>query len=319
MSVLNFFRELAIQQAPTQQVLVDALTEESPIFANMPMQEASNGIQNVYEELKDVEGAQVVDLDSELPLVDANGELKYKDLAVLGGLMNVGEDKAKKMGGPAAYFNRKLPPVLRVTGANVEKSFIYNTVLPYARTNSREQLAGGSDENSNFSMFAIKWVSGETTGLYDPTGFGNGKVFDMTSLYGGQLCQIDDGSGNTIPGYSMRIKNYIGFQLANPRYVASIRNINPAIDTDPTSLTGRVAIPTEAEIDDMLEQCRANPANTIMYMHPKVLNALKVYKGGALEMSPTDMDFNRAIDNWNGIPIVTSYNFIENEAVVSAP
>ncbi len=308
-------KELAIAQAPKQEHLIDAITEESPILAMMPMAPASNGIQHVYEELKDVTGAQVVDLDSELLHIDMNGDRRYKDLSVLGGKMSVGEDKALKLGGPAKYFNSKLPTILTDTGANVEKSWIAS-VYAFAKSVGNQTLAGSTTADINFSIIALKWRAGETQGLYDPTGLGNGKIFDMKALSGGQLIDIDDGSGNTIPGYSMRIKNYLGFQLTNGRNVGTIRNID--LTKNESNPNGYEFLPTESEIDDVLERARANSANTYLYMHPKVLNALNVYKGGALQMSPTDMDFNRVIANWNGIRIVTSRNFSETEALATA-
>lgn len=310
----NTFRELALKQAPLQAKEIDALTEDAPIFEMMPMMPASNGIQNVYEVLKDIEGAQVVNLDDELPLIDANGDLAYEDLAVLGGIIQVGEDKAKLLGGAPAYFTKKIIPVLRETAANVEKSFIYNNVLPYAKANGREILLDGDTADKQTSIFCIKWVEGETTGLYDATGFGNGKVFDFLPMNGGTVHTITQ-DGKQIPGYALRIKNYIGFQLANERNVSSIRNVDLKVDTGEES--GFNALPTESQMDELILNARAMPNNSFLYMHPKTASALNVYKGGALDMTPSDQDFNRTFANWNGIRIITSYNFSLTEAIQS--
>lgn len=304
----NLFREIAIKDAPKQGVLVDSITEESPILDMLPMQAASNGIQNVYEELKDIEGAQVVNLDEALPTVGANGEIKSVDLSVLGGIQEVGEDKAGKMGGPAAYFAGKMPAILSETGSNVEKSLIYNTIEPYAKANGKMQSAGGSASGTMFSIACVKWVQGETTGLYDPTGFGSGKLFDIAPINGGNFYKDAD----NVLVYGQRIKTYLGVQLANPRNVSAIANIDLAIDTE--SATGYEALPTEAQIDEMLLQARGNPANTFIYMHPKVKNALNFYKGSALETNVMDIDYNRTFDKWNGFRIITSFNFSMTEA-----
>jgi len=314
MSVKNFFRELLIAKANKQAHLIDSISEEAPILESMPMAPASDGFQHLYEELSDVVGAKVVDLDSELPLIDANGKLVSKNLSVLGGTMSVGEDKAKRMGGAPAYFNSKLPSIFRETGANVEKSWI-QSVYDFAKVQGQQTLAGSTDADINYSIVAIKWVEGETSGLYDPSGFGDGKVFDIKALYNGALCDVDDGNGNTIPGFKVRVKNYLGFLLAKGQNVATIRNIN--LTTAATD-SGFKNFPTESEIDALLDRVRRNPSNTRLYMHPKVLSALNVYKGGALEMTPNDMNFNRIIDHWNGVPIVTSYNFSETEALATA-
>jgi len=308
MALKNLFREMALLAAPKQGVMVDSVTEESPIFAMAPTQPASNGIQNVYEELKNIEGAQVVNLDEALPVVGADGEIKSVDLSVLGGIQEVGEDKAGKMGGAPAYFASKMPAILSDTGSNLEKSLIYNSIKPYAKTNSRMQDAGGTASGAMFSIACVKWVAGETTLLYDPTGFGNGKIFDIQPLSGGSLYKDAD----NVLVYGQRIKTYLGVQLANPRNVSAIANIDLAVDEEST--TGYEALPTEAQIDEMLLQARGNPANTFIYMHPKVKNALNVYKGSALETNVMDTDYNRTFDMWNGFRIITSYNFSMTEA-----
>lgn len=311
----NFFRDVGIKLAKKQTEEIDALTEEAPILAMLPMQPASHGLRNVYEELKEIDGAQLVNLDDELPNLGSESTLGYQDLSVLGGVIRVGEDKAKKMGGAAAYFATKMPSILRQTGMDTEKSIIYNSIRPYAKANGREQNAGGSTADSQFSMVCVKWVKGETIGLYDPEGFGNGKVFDFLPLNGGNAYEFDDTDGKTKVGYGERIKAYFSVQFANPRNVSSIVNIDlAAAATD----TGFANLPTEAQINKMLRDARANPANTFIYCHPAVLDALGVYKSGALTMMPSNDEYNTVIARWNGIRFVTSYNFDNGtEAVVA--
>lgn len=311
----NFFRDVGIAMAKKQTQEIDALTEEAPILAMLPMQEASHGIRNVYEELKEVDGAQLVNLDDELPSIGSEGTLGYQDLSVLGGIIRVGEDKAKKMGGVAAYFASKMPSILRQTGADTEKSLIYNNMRPYAKANKREQTAGGATATSQYSMVCVKWVAGETVGLFDADGFGNGKVFDMLPLNGGNAHEFTDTDSKVKVGYAQRIKAYFALQLANPRNVSSIVNIE--LITDLTSATGYKALPTEGQINKMIRDARGNPANTFIYCHPAVLDALQVYKGSALQMITPNEDYNRVVAAWNGIKFVSSYNFDDGtEAVV---
>lgn len=315
MALTNFFRDVAIAMATKQTKMIDAVTEEAPILAMLPMQEASHGLRNVYETLKDVDGAQLVNLDDELPSINADGTLEYQDLSVLGGIIRVGEDKAKRFGGAANYFATKMPSILRETGADTETSFIYNNLRPYAKANSREQDAGGTTATSQYSMLCVKWVEGETTGLYDPAGFGNGKVFDITPVNGGNVYEYSDGTTNRLV-YGQRMKTYLALQLANERNVSSIVNIE--LTADDTTATGYAALPTEAMINKAIRDARGNPANTFLYCHPAVLDALQVYKSGALQMLPADSNFNTAIASWNGIRFVTSYNFTAGtEAVVA--
>jgi hypothetical protein len=313
----NFFRDVGIALATKQSVMIDAVTEDAPILAMLPMQEASHGLRNVYESLKDVDGAQLVNLDDELPSINADGTLEYQDLSVLGGIIRVGEDKAKKFGGVAQYFSTKMPSILRETGANTETSFIYNNLRPYARANSREQDAGGlvGATGALTSMLCVKWVSGETTGLYDPEGFGQGKAFDILPVNGGNVYEYTDTDSKDKLVYGQRIKTYIALQLANPRNVASIVNIDLAADG--TTDTGYKALPSEAQVRQMIRSARATSSNSFIYCHPAVKDALGAYKGSALEMVPLDKDRNTMVESWDGIPIISSYNFSEIEAFVT--
>lgn len=301
------FAELAIEKAPKQEEMVDFTLEESPILASIPMEAATNGIQNVYEELKMVEGAQFVGLDSELPSMGIDSELKYTDLSVLGGEIFAPEDRARILGGAEKYFTKRLGPILKDTGSRTEKSIIYNNFRAFAKTNSNLLNAGGTNDGNMFSMIAVKWVRGENTGLYDETGFGTGSVFDIAKINGGELYKDVD---TKLLGFGMRLKTYIGIQLANPDGVAGIANIDLAIDEngDYTNL------PPEAQVDDMLDRARADASNTFIYCHPKLLKALGVYKGAALNMVPGDKNFNRMIAYWDDIMFVTSRNFETTES-----
>lgn len=314
--IKNFFRDVGILNAKKQTVMIDAVTEEAPILATLPMEPASHGLRNVYESLKDVDGAQLINLDDELPSINAEGTLEFQDLSVLGGIIRVGEDKARKFGTAQSYFAKKMPSILRETGANTETSFIYNNFRPFAKANSREQKAGGSTASTQYSIICVKWTPGEVTGLYDTEGFGNGKVFDILPVNGGNVYEYTDTDSKSKLVFGQRIKTYIALQLANSRYVSSIVNVE--LTADATTDTGYKALPTEAMMSQMIRDARATPGNSFIYCHPAVKDALGAYKGSALEMVPLDSDRNDMVASWNGIPIITSYNFKDGtEAVVA--
>jgi len=300
----NAFYELAIEKAKKQAVMIDALTEESPILASMPMEETSDGLKNVYEEVVAIDAAEAVDFDATLSELNADTKLEESTLSKFGGKMTIGEDKAQVFGGPGAYFGKRMPLILRETGSSIEKSIIYNNIRATAFANGKLVSAGG-DQDKNYSILAVKWSPGETTGLYDPAGFGNGKVFDIKPINGGNLYEIDS---NNILGYGQRLATYFGVQLANPRYVAGICNIDPDIADD-------AAMVTERQMDQLVSSVRGNPANTAIYMHPNMLIELYRYKSSKLQMFVTEGDVNRVVTMWNSIPIITSYNFLDKTEV----
>lgn len=299
MSVKNTFREVAIQLSSKQPQMVDEILEEAPILGMLPFQPTTDGLQHNFERQGDVTGAGLTDLDAPLPEVDAHSELDKTDLGVLGGEMFVGEDKAKQLGGPAAYFARKQPAIMTKTGMDAERSILYNHLRAFAIENGGDHVIDALGAGStNYSIIATKWAPGQVTGLYDPNGFGKGTLMDIQALNGGNLYKNAQG----INGYGVRLKSYFGMLTANERYVSSLVNIDLANNK----------LPTETQLDDLIESVRGQTGgSTWLYMHPKVYTALFQYKAQSLELVVGDENINRTFMAWNGIPIMTSYNFLK--------
>lgn len=299
MSIKNTFREIAIEKSPKQPLMVDQVLEEAPILGTLPMEETSNGLQHNYEEVESVTGAGLTDMDEALPEVNANTNLEKLDLSILGGIMEVGEDKARQFGGPGAYFAKKQPLILKKTGQDAEKSVLYNNIRATAITSGGDHLIDSLGVGAtNYSILAVKWAAGETTGLFDPNGFGAGVMMDMAPISGGATYK--DANGRLV--YGLRMKSYFGIMLANKKYVSSIVNIDLANDK----------LPTEAQMDSLVESVRGQQGgNTVLYMHPKILTALYKYKASSLQTVNSDNELNRVFNFWNGIPMMTSYNFLQ--------
>lgn len=313
MAIENYMRTV---MQPKDLPYVDALTEEAPIVELLPMQPTNKGMTQVVEKLLNTDAAQLVDLDAALPTVTSDTTLDSVKLSVLGGKMVVGEDAAQAFGGHKAWFAKKLAPILKKTGENLEVNLIYNTWRPFAYDNSKWIDAGGTGSAIMYSILAVKFVEDETYGLFNSNGFGNGKVFDIKPLNGGNLSEYDVGNSVTATGFAQRIKAYFGIQTVNTRNIGSIVNID--LTADAGTDTGYAHLPTEAQMDDLLESVRAMPANTYLMMHPKVANALGVYKGDRLELVNADDNLRRRLKAWEDIPIIQSRNFKNGtEAVVS--
>lgn len=306
----QIFRELSVNAADAQRPMVDALLEEAPVMASLPMMPSSHGLSNVFEELLDVTGAGAVDLDEALPEVATESKLKQVDLKVLGAIMTVGEDKAKKFGGARAYFANNYGPVLKKTGSDMEKALIYNTFRSAAIANNTtgdpKVINAGGSGSANFSVVAVHYAPNEVVGLYDPTGFGNGKVFDISAVNNGAL--FLDKNGRLV--FGVRLKSYFGVQVANRRYVSAIVNADYAATT-PKPVTA-------AMMDGLIEACRGRPENTVIYMHPHVLTQLQDVKGGIMQVTERTKNIDRTFIAWNGVEIVTTYNMLRGtEATVT--
>lgn len=302
MGIKNTWVEKAIKATMegSQRSLVDYITEDSPILQNLPMQASNKGLQETYEVLTNVDSVPLQELDAPLTSVDAATRIEQTNLQNWAAKMTVGEDKLKILGyGEDAngYFADKAESVFRETGGRISRTIYYDSlrafaIANYADDNSRVIDAGGSN-NTNYSVVAVKWVSNEISGLYDPSGWGDGKVFDIKPLYGGDLHENTDG----VASYSTRVKLNLGMKLANPRYVTSIVNI------DKDNITGASL---DDKLSELIEECRGADA---IYMHPTLKRLIgSAYKLDKIQLINADRDVNSLIDAWDGVPIITDYN-----------
>lgn len=298
MSTTDAWREKAIKAAPKQAEMVDQVTEEAPFLAGMPVQESSHELQNVYEEVLEITEADTVDFDAALPSIDAKTELKQRDLTKIGGILRVGEDKAKLMGGPSEYFAGKMPMILRKTGNAIETSLIYNSFRAFAYAQGKLTDLGGT--TALYSILCIKWTPGEMYGLTGKGMFNTGKVFDMDEVNGGNRYELPAANGGQI-GYGMTVTTILGTQLANARYIAGLVNCKV--------VAGDAALPTEAELSSIVLDARGNPANTWLVMHPRMKTAIgTAYKLTKLEVQNRENNVSSIVDAWDNIPILTTYN-----------
>lgn len=301
MSLKNTYYEVAVAKAKKQTLVVDSLLEESPILAGIPMEASSDGLFNTYEEQTEVTGADLVDLDGILPEINSTSALKQIGLSPIGGKIKVGVDKARAYpGGVEAYFASKLRPVMTATGNGLEKAIFYNSFRAFAATNNKLIDAGGSGA-TNYSMVCVRYAPQQINGLFDPNGFGNGKMFEILPINDGKM--YEDADGRLIFGTA--IKSYFGMQLANERYVSGIVN-NDIVNDAPAGVR---TFATPDMVDQMILNARGG-ANTVIYMHPAALTKLNQYKSDKLTMTPGDNAYNSMLASWNGIPIITSWNLL---------
>ncbi len=187
--------------------------------------------------------------------------------------------------------------ILPRTAQRTEESIIYNNIRATSISNGNYDSAGGSN-NTNYSICAVNWQPGETTGLYDPEAFGAGMVFDMNWLNGKNEANITI-DGQEIPGYELIMRTNFGIQLANENYVSTLVNCDPS---------GNAAGITAEKIDQLLTNVEYDES-TLLYMHPVMLTFLQRYKASSLYITNPEQGVDRRVAYWNGVRIVTSYNF----------
>lgn len=315
MALTDIFREVAIARSEKQPELVDYVLDEAPIMEMMPMQPTTSGMSHQHEVLLNADAAGFVDIDQELPNVNAETKVESTHVGLLGAEIEVGEDKLNELGlSPAEYFARKMRPILKETGNKTEQAMLYNYLRARAiqarddeefdRVDDHVMNAGGSG-STNYSIIFVKWEPDNVYGLYNPNGFGNGMLFDMQAINNGGIYHTK-ASSQKVLGYGMRIKSHFGLLTANPKNLAVVANIDIS-DADPANWN----LPTSYQLDDAVASIRgAMGGNTMMLMHPKVKTALGQFKTEKIELVTADQNLRFTVDAWNGIPMMTSYNFL---------
>lgn len=294
MAEIGTLKEIAIGLAEKQDHMVNTLLEETPVADYLRFEPATHGMWNAYEEVTNIDTVEEVDIDSPLPELVADTEIKKTDLQIVGGKIIAGEDKLQIIG-KEKYFAKRLPLHLRQAGMMMEKKIIYKNIRDFAIAKGKATSCGSTGDKG-FSIIAYREIEGENIGLYNPTGFGagTGKLLDVKAINGGNVYEDKNG----VMVYGMRLKGYIGYQLANAQGVAALVNI----DAD--------NLPTEAQIDDLILSARADMGSRgFLMMHPKMLSLLNQYKADRMQTTVTDKNIDRTFTTWNGVKILTSYNF----------
>lgn len=291
--VTSTLKQIAVGLAEKQDHLVNTLLEETPIADYLRFEPTSHGMWNAYEEVNEISDVKPLDMDEPLPELIADTELKKTDLQIVGGKIIAGEDKLQILG-KEKYFAKQIPLHVRKAGMTMERNIIYNNIRQYAIAKGKATSLGSTGDKG-YSIIAFREIEGENIGLYNPTGFGSGtgKLLDIKAINGGNLYDIKDG----VMGYGMRLKGYIGYQMANPNGVSALVNIDAE------------HLPTEAQIDDLILEARADMGSRgFLMMHPKMLSMLNKYKADRMQTTVTDKNIDRTFTTWNGVKILTSYN-----------
>jgi hypothetical protein len=303
-------KEIANLYAKKQPKMVDDLTEKTPILERVKWESASHGLWNMAEKLNDITGAQFVNADAALPTIDASSDLVKTDLSVLGGEMEQAQDTVDQFGGAAPYFAKKEPKILKQAGMDTERKLYYDNWMAKAIDDGNTKNAGATT-GGVYSIVVMRMEEGVNAGLFDPTGFKQGALLNRELINGGSLYHLRSKTG--VLGYGVALKGRFGWQNLSVKTVGAIVNIQYVDGTLNDKL------PTALQIDDLIADVHGSPSDTLIMCHPKARNlALAPFKESALQMGVQEKEYNRMIDYWNGIPVITSYNLYEGtESVVS--
>ncbi|MDR2820957.1 MAG: hypothetical protein LBB60_10580 [Desulfovibrio sp.] len=315
----NTLNQLAIGKSKAFVNQIDNITENSPIVKAMPFTQASDQLWDVSSALTSISGpTQALDINSPLPEIQITDGLRRSELAVFGAEMFVPEDTALLEGGPDKYFGKNRVSFERQTGMDVEQQVIYNALLPFALAGAKAghdtMLNAGGSANANYSLIVARFDEANLSGLYSPLCFKRDTFLDMQPINGGKLYHNANSAHRyyNVLGYGLRMKTYIGMRMLSFRNISSIVNIDMA---GATPFTARM-------VDEALLAARVGEAGkTLIMCHPKVkLWLQEIGKVQRLETTFGDTAVNHGIESWNGVPVVTSYNFMDgSETNITVP
>ncbi|MCR5258690.1 MAG: hypothetical protein K6E40_11105 [Desulfovibrio sp.] len=299
--------EIAMKHAKKQPGIVDDLTEEAPILDRMKWKASTHGLWNVAEKLTDVTGPAFVKPDAPLPEMNVSSDLMHVDLNIMGGVMEVPSERARKLGGPMKYFADKQPTILKKCGMDTEIQIVKENWLKAAVKEKTLYDAGGSGKG--WFILAVRFDPEVNVGLYDPQQFDSGRLLKITFPYGGEEHYLHTPGYEGVLGYSVVYRGNFGWQILDAkRTCAAIVNIDETHK------------PTPAMIDDMLATVRAQPGSThLVTSHKGKIYGINPYKLEHVELSNGDTDAKTKIETWGGIDILTSYNLTEKIPHVAVP
>lgn len=297
MASMNTLHEIAVELASKQPGMVDALTEEAPVLDRAKWTPTSHGLTNLAEKLTEVTGPGFVKGDAPLPFMGANTEMVYTDVSFMGGNMEVPTMTAVKFGGPEKYFARRQDSILRKAGMDTELQLVHKNWLAAARAHKNLRDAGASGEG--WFLLAVRFDDLSNVGLYDPDQFENGRMFKITLPYGGQEHMLHSPDYQGVLGYAVTYRAAFGWQMLDPR-----RTVSAIVNIDEDN------IPTATQINDMLTDVRATPANTIIVAgHAARSHAISPHKEKHVQLTSADKDMQTTLEAWDGIPFAYSHNF----------
>jgi hypothetical protein len=281
----------------------------------MPMEACSDDNINKFERLTSVDSAKMVNLDESLPVVTSETELDSTTISRFGGILRAGKNLIDLFpGGKNSYYAKKLNPVLRESGNQLEETLLYNTFIKAAIDAGNVIDCGGTTADKQNTILVIKWGEGEVNGLYNSKLANSGKMFNIEDLSSGDKYEwYNPATQTTEMVYGRFIESFMGAQVAKERNVFVLQNVDLTL-----SAGDYAALPEEAEINQALDSVRANPANTEIWASSAVISALGVeYSGASVNTLPTSEERKNIIRMWNDIPMYSSYNFRQNAEPVA--
>lgn len=328
MTVFNdTMQQYAMKYEQVQQKLVNTFTKPAPFMQTVPFVEATHGLENKFERVTKIEGAEFKEIDAPYKEMDVETVLASESLGIMGGRMVVPQDRALLIArtdtsdpkqAAAQVFARRTDIILNDAGKKTEQHLIYNHLYKKALAwnatvpkNERTVFSKGGSGNANYSILAIRQEKGLNCGLVSPVGKNKNEIMTMEWLNGGAAHEIASGKDKGKVGYEAIWKAYFGYQVAIPQYVGAIFNIDPSSDGTMVDVN---------DIAKLLSSIEADPSDTVLVMSRFLSDIIYGMKWDKVTLGNGDKNLEIGFDKFNGIKIIATNNMLRGtESNVTVP
>jgi hypothetical protein len=299
--MIGLFSEIAQKYGMPDGVIVDQVTEDSPIIASALFQPTSHGMTHKYAEVKSVTAMTAVNRNDTYPTVGADKKVDNKDLALYAGTQEVHVNTAAEWGtdgaGAAAYFNEQMPTIIRESLSDIESEIIYNDNAGFeviAKAFGKLTTIAATDTTPNlyYSLYCVGWQQGNFSIIYNEQGFSGAGVVKQTPLNGGN--RYKNSANKSVYGVDLELP--IGLFGVNARNIGGIVNFTLAT-IDSTFFK---------KLNDMIALVRGG--NKKLYAHPLVIARLMQAEESYTLSNGDNGVFKRM---YSDIELVSSFSFLQ--------
>ncbi len=300
-------KEIAAEKANKQPGMVDSITEEAPLLAEVKWKAATHGGWNTAEVVTGIQGPGFVEGNAPFPQMSVDSDLKQTHVAIMGGEIEVSVVKANLMGGASKYFADRQDKILNQAGMNTETNLYYNYFLRAAVDCGNVVDMGGTADSGDttglYSIIVTRFDEDSNIGIYNENQFESGRLLKIDPINGGAKYHLRSMPG--VLGYGVAYVGEFGWQLLDPkRTVAAIINVKQS------------ALPDMLDMQKALTMVRATPANSRIICNPFAATlTFGGMKRDKLQATSPEQNISPDVKSFNEIPIIKSYNVINgNEA-----
>jgi hypothetical protein len=302
--------DIAMNQAKTQQNIVDDVVENTIVLGRMPVIEASHQLSHQHKSVESVTGLSLGEDFSPTPTsVDAQNKLSKTDMKFAIGTYYANIQDVEVYGSSADYIAEEFPTILKRSGQNFETNLLYYGLRAKAiADNNYQTMQTSSASTGMYSIIAARLLPQETCLLVNNLSNIGEQLVTVEAMWDGGI-GVHPSTGKPVYGWTM----YGSLQVLTASIYgqAAIANIDSS------------NVPGVEELNVLAEQIRvgSNAGSPVMIMNPAVKYQIsKSVKFDKIQTSSTDNNVSTIMDSYNNIPILSGYTMASGtEAAESDP